>query len=144
MLQQKIDEGLKAGLNPARTLRRMGRDVIKDGAEVGQRRTGVAKPHGPCLVHTARTCSSVANSPRAAAAFEVARAACSSGVSSTGGSSSAPASRRITRAMSSCASGGRLRDFKRLIEKFGHDYSSKVICRLSRSLPAAKSCAGAM
>src|SRR5713226_7731326 len=109
MLQQKVGEGPNAGLNAPRALRRMGGDVIEDRAKVGKGRKGIAKPHRPCLAHTARTCSSVANSPRAAAAFEAVIAACSSGVSGTGGSSSPPASRRTTRAMASCAAAGRLR-----------------------------------
>ena len=71
----------------------MGGDVIEDRAKIGKCRKGVTKPHRPCLAHTARTCSSVANSPRAAAAFDAATAACSSAVSGTAGSSSAPASR---------------------------------------------------
>ena len=54
-------------------------DVIEDRAKIGKGRKSVAKPHRPCLAHTARTCSSVANSPRAAATFEAVMAACSSG-----------------------------------------------------------------
>src|SRR6202035_6066675 len=79
-------EGVDAGLNPPRALWRVGGDVIEDRAKVGKSRKGVAKLHRPCLAHTARTCSSVANSPRAAAAFEAAIAVCSSGVSGTCGS----------------------------------------------------------
>jgi hypothetical protein len=96
-------------LLPPHAPRRMDGDVIEDRAKIGKGRKSVAKPHRPCLAHTVRTCSSVANSPRAAAAFEAVMAACSSGVSETGGSSSAPLSRSTTRAMSSCASAGRPR-----------------------------------
>ncbi len=61
-----------------------------------------------CFAHAARTCSSVANSPRAAASFEEAIAARSSTVRVTAGISS-PASCNTSRAISSCVSGGRLR-----------------------------------
>jgi|SRR6516162_5479932 hypothetical protein len=65
-------------------------DVVEDRAQIGKGREGIAKPHRPCLDQTARTCSSVANSPRAAAAFEALIAACSSGVSGTGAPSRNP------------------------------------------------------
>ena len=39
-------------------------------AEIGESRAGVTNSHRPCLDHTARTCSSLANSPRSAAALE--------------------------------------------------------------------------
>jgi hypothetical protein len=58
----------------------MGGDVIEDRTEVDERRAGVAKPHSQYLTQTARTSSSVANSPRAAAAFGAVIAACSSAV----------------------------------------------------------------
>lgn len=61
-----------------------GRDVVKDCVEVGERREGITKPHRPCLAHTARTCSSVANPLRPAADFEAAMAARSSGDSGAG------------------------------------------------------------
>jgi hypothetical protein len=54
-------------------------DVIEDRTKIGKGRKSVAKPHRPCLAHTVRTSSSVANSPRAAVAFEAVMAACSSG-----------------------------------------------------------------
>ena len=38
MQQQKVGEGLNAGLNPPRAPRRMGRDVIEDRAKVGEGR----------------------------------------------------------------------------------------------------------
>src|SRR5262245_31422173 len=81
MPQQKVGEDLNAGLDSPRALGRMGGDVVENCAEVGEGWKGVAKPHRPCLAHTARTCSSVANSPRAAATFETSIALCSSGVS---------------------------------------------------------------
>src|SRR5215469_17363179 len=101
MQQKEVGQHLDARLNLTRASWRMGSDVIEDRAKIGKGRKGVSKPHRPCLDQTARTCSSVANSPRAAARFETAIASCSSGVSGTGGSSSAPARRRTTRAMSS-------------------------------------------
>jgi hypothetical protein len=58
-------------------------------------------PDGLRAAHTARTCSSLANSPRAAAAFDFAISARSSSESAKGGASPLPASRRIMRAMSS-------------------------------------------
>ncbi|MGC1891452.1 MAG: hypothetical protein WA709_36155, partial [Stellaceae bacterium] len=114
-------------------------DVIEDRAKIGKGRKSVAKPHRPCLAHTVRTCSSVANSPRAAAAFEAVMAASSSGVSEAGGSSSAPLSRSTTRAMSSCASAEAARGRERLIEKFchwwlGHKNFPYTICILSHIL----------
>jgi hypothetical protein len=68
-------EGTSASFKRLRRARR----VVEDHAEVGKGRKGVAKPHRPCLAHTARTCSSVANSPRAAAAFEAAIAGATCG-----------------------------------------------------------------
>jgi hypothetical protein len=94
-----IDDGLNAGLNTLSTPQRMGRDIIRDRAKLGERRNRVAKPHKPCLAHTARTCPSVANSPREAATFEALIAARSPVESTTGASSSVPASRSTTRAM---------------------------------------------
>ena len=55
MQQQKIGESLDAGLDPPGALWRMGADVIEDRAEVGKSRKGIAKPHRPCFVQTART-----------------------------------------------------------------------------------------
>ena len=62
-----------------------------------QEQKGCSEASQTVFGRIARTCSSVANSPRAAAAFEAAAMAdCSSGVSGTGGSSSVPVSRRTT------------------------------------------------
>src|SRR5260370_15604348 len=72
MQQQEIDQGLDAGLNPPGAPRRMGGDIIKNPRQIGKSWKGVAKPQRPCLAHAARTCSSVANSPRVAAAFDAA------------------------------------------------------------------------
>ena len=56
--------------------------------------------------HTARTGSSVVNPPQAAAAFDATTAVRSPGATATGDTaSSLPASRRTTRAISSCTSG---------------------------------------
>lgn len=93
-----------------RAFRGMGGDVVEDCIEVGEGGKRVAKLHKPCSAQVARTCSSVANSPHAAAAFEAAMAARSSDESATGAAcSSCPASRRTRRAMSSCTEGDRLR-----------------------------------
>jgi len=81
-------------------------NVIENLIEVGEGREGVTKSHRPCLAHVARTCSSVANSPRAAAAFDRAMAARSSAESGTGWPSiSRPARASMARAISSCAAG---------------------------------------
>src|SRR5665213_519080 len=69
MKQEKVGESLNTGLNPLCALWRMRGDVVEDRLQVSEGRKGVAEPHRPCLAHTACTCSSVANSPRAAAAF---------------------------------------------------------------------------
>jgi len=61
--------------NALRALRRVRGNIVKDRIEIGQRREGITELHSPCLAQVARTCSSVANSPRAAAAFEAAIAA---------------------------------------------------------------------
>jgi hypothetical protein len=67
-----------------------------------KRRPDVASFNKACLAQIARTCSSVANSPRAAAAFEVAIAARSSGESTTSDSPpSLPTSRGTMWAISS-------------------------------------------
>src|SRR5712691_8424197 len=92
MNQEKVDDRLYARLNPLCALWRMGRNVVEDRGEVGTGRKGVAKLHRPCLTQTDRTCSSVANSPRAAAALETAIASRSSGVSARAADSSLPAS----------------------------------------------------
>src|SRR5262245_44616847 len=70
MSQEKIDNGLNARLNTFCALRGLSGDIVEDRAEIGQRRNGVAKLHRPCFAQADRTCSSVANSPRAAAALE--------------------------------------------------------------------------
>jgi hypothetical protein len=69
MQQEQISEGFDAGLNPPGTLWRMGGDVIEDRPELTKSRKGVAEPHRPCLAHTARTSSSLANSPRGSGGF---------------------------------------------------------------------------
>ena len=83
MPQDQVDNGANAFVNPARALRGMPGDVIKHSVEIGKRIPRVSKPHRPCLDQTARTSSSVANSPRAAAASDRANAASSSGVNWT-------------------------------------------------------------
>src|SRR5690348_10889295 len=74
MQQEEVGDYFDAGVHTSDTLRRLCGDVIEDVTEIGERRDGIAKLHRPCLARTARTCSSVANSPRAAAAFDFAMA----------------------------------------------------------------------
>src|SRR5262245_2921395 len=97
--RQQVENSLNASMDTRRTLRRMDSDVIENGGQIGKSRTRIAQPHRPCLAHTARTSSSVANSPRAASALDLAIAARSSGVSGTGGASSVPASCMMARAI---------------------------------------------
>src|ERR1051325_7669803 len=100
MRRKKVDDRLGARLNAFGALRRMRGDVIKCRAEIGQGRKGITDLHRPCLAQVARTCSSVANSPRSAATLERAIAVRSSAESATG-SVSLPASSRRMRARSS-------------------------------------------
>src|ERR1700722_20326104 len=72
MQQQKIDNGLDTDLHVSGALRRMSCNVAEDCNEIGKSRTGVTKFHRPCLAQVERTSSSVANSPRAAAALDAA------------------------------------------------------------------------
>jgi hypothetical protein len=65
-------------------------------------------------------CPWFAGSPRAAADFEAAIAACSSAESPIGGSSSVRVSRNAARAMLSCSSGGRARGGERIIQQLRH------------------------
>ena len=82
-------------------------DVVEDLIQVRERRQGVAQLHRLCLAQTARTCSSLANSPRAAAAFERSIAARSSAVNGIGSPSAwPPASASMARATSSWLSAG--------------------------------------
>jgi hypothetical protein len=92
MSQQKIDDALQASLNTLRPSWRMCGNIVEDRVEFGKRRKGIAELHSPCLAQTARTCSSVANSPRLAAAFDAAIAFRSSVESAIGTASSLPAS----------------------------------------------------
>src|ERR1700761_1934327 len=70
MCQKQLDYDLNTRLNTPRALRRKSRDIVENRVEIGEGRKSIAKLHKPCLAQIARTCSSVANSPRAAAAFE--------------------------------------------------------------------------
>src|SRR5579872_1684638 len=99
--RQKSDSGFDPGLDSPSALGRMRRDVIEDRFEIGKRRQRVADSQSPYLRQIAAICSSVANSPRAAAALDAAMAARSSEVSRIGSRSSAPASWSTTLAMSS-------------------------------------------
>ena len=113
MVEKQPDEFLDASLHAVRALRRRSGNVVENRLEIGKSWECVAEPHRPCLAQTARTCSSVANSPREAASFEAAMAERSSLDRTTHGVSSAPASCKIIRAISSCASVGRLRAISR-------------------------------
>src|ERR1700733_15534071 len=70
MPQEQVYDRLNAGLHPVRSLWRASRDIGQDSIEIGKRGRSVAEPHSPYLDQTARTCSSVANSPRAVSAFD--------------------------------------------------------------------------
>ena len=109
MDEQEIDHSLKMDLNPPGALRRMCSDVIQDRLKIGKGRAGVAELHSLCFAHTPRMSESVANSPRAAAAFERSMADRSSEDNSTYGWSSAPASCSTRRAISSCTCGDSVR-----------------------------------
>ena len=74
MTCEKLDNALYARLDAIGALRRMLGNVVEDQAEIGKCRGRVANLHRPCLAQMERTCSSVANSPRAAAALELAMA----------------------------------------------------------------------
>jgi hypothetical protein len=91
------------------SLRGMIGDVVQNRFKVGKSRKRIPQPHRPCLVQTARTCSSVANSPRSAAALERAIASRSSGERTIGAWRSTPASCIMARAMSSWSSEGNRR-----------------------------------
>ncbi len=106
---KQVNNRLKPGVDTCCALRRLGGDVFKDSVQLSERRSGIAQPHRPCLAQIARTSSSVAKSPRSAAALDFPIAARSSLVRGTGISSPAPASCMMARAMSSCSSAGRRR-----------------------------------
>src|SRR6202035_1983863 len=110
MTCEKLDDALYTGLDAICALRRMLGNIVEDQTKIGKCRGRVANLHRPCLAQMERTCSSEANSPRAAAALELAMAARSSSDSGTGCASPPPASSSTMRAMSSCASGGRSRN----------------------------------
>lgn len=80
MLQQKIHHGLKALIHMLRTLRMMLTDIGQHPVELTDSRAGKAQSHKPYLAQIARTSSSVAKSPRAAAASDSSNSASSSGV----------------------------------------------------------------
>jgi len=107
--QQQIGHSANSNLDTRSPLRGTINDVIQNRFKVSKGRKRIAQPHRPCLAHTARTCSSVANSPRSAAALERATASRSSGERMTGARWSAPASCMMARAMSSWSSDGRRR-----------------------------------
>jgi hypothetical protein len=84
MVDKLFDQRLDTPTNAACILRRTGLDVSGEALKVCKGWSGVAKLHRPYLAQMARTSSSVANSPRAAAACDAAIAARSSWVSGTG------------------------------------------------------------
>ncbi len=107
--QQQICDSANSVMNARGSLWGMIDDVIQNRCKVSKSRKRVAQPHRLCLAQTARTCSSVANSPRSAAALERAIASRSSGERTTGAGRSTPASCMMARAMSSWSSDGRRR-----------------------------------
>jgi hypothetical protein len=107
--QQQIGHSANSNLDTRSALRGTINDVIQNRFKVSKGRKRIAQLHRPCLAHTARTCSSVANSPRSAAALERATTSRSSGERMTGARWSAPASCMMARAMSSWSSDGRRR-----------------------------------
>ena len=54
--------------------------MVKDGLEIGEGGKRLADSHSPCFAQTSRTCASVANSPRTAAARDSSTASSSRGV----------------------------------------------------------------
>ena len=99
--QEQIGDGANSGVDALGPLRRAIGDEIQNRSEVGKGRKRITLPHRPCLAQTARTCSSVANSPRSAAALGRAMASRSSCEREMGADISEPASCMIARAMSS-------------------------------------------
>src|SRR5947209_17271197 len=83
-------------------------DIIQNRRKILKCGKGVSEPHSPCFAQTARTCSSVANSPRSACARDSSNEASSSELNGCVRSSS-PANCSRKRAKASWASGGRAR-----------------------------------
>lgn len=79
---EQVNHGPEPPLDVVRALRRTSIKVVEDFRKLPQRPTCVTDLHSPCFAQTARTSSSVANSPFAASASEASRSAASSGVSS--------------------------------------------------------------
>ncbi len=80
------DYKLRELFNALRYLIRLGIaacETIENLGKIAERRESIPNFHRPCFDQTARTCSSVANSPRAAAVFERAIAVRSSSVKAT-------------------------------------------------------------
>ena len=67
VLQKKLNELLDAPLDPLRSLRRGASNVTENRLKVRKGQKCVAELHRPYFAQAARTCSPVANSPRAAA-----------------------------------------------------------------------------
>ena len=68
--QQQFDNGTDASLNARYSLGCPFGYVIENDFKIGQRRSRIAQPHTPCFNHTARTSSSLAIAPAAAADLE--------------------------------------------------------------------------
>jgi hypothetical protein len=64
MPQQAIDDQLNAHLHMSGTLRRSRIDIVQHMIEFGSAPQGIAQFHRLCFAQMARTCSSVAKSPR--------------------------------------------------------------------------------
>ena len=82
VIVQQLDDRLQPLSDVLRTLRRLGFNVVEDIRQLPERPACVTDAHSPCFAQTARTSSSVANSPRSASASEASMSAASSGVSS--------------------------------------------------------------
>lgn len=108
MAAQQFGQILQALLRPTTAARRLSRDIVERGFEVGQRIRRVTELPKPCFRQTAATSSSVANSRRAVWSSERASDAFSSGDKRTCSRSSCDKP-RIRPASWSCLSGDHAR-----------------------------------
>lgn len=80
-IRQEIDGLQNARLDTQRSLGGPVRDSVGDAGEFGHRLRGIAQSQRPCFAQTARTCSSVANSPRSTCSRDLASDASSADAS---------------------------------------------------------------
>ena len=80
MLRKQGNNLLDPNLHLARPLRRTYGNVVEQFSQFAGSSGGIANPHRPCFAQMARTCSSVANSRRAASPRDLANEAFSSAV----------------------------------------------------------------